>query len=59
MVTEHKLGLVVDATSATAVAAGLLKILAHGFSFSPSNAQKIAEENSVDAFTSTIANALN
>ena len=59
MVAEHKLGLVVDATSATAVATGLSKMLTDGFSFSPSNAQKIAEENSVDAFTSTIANALN
>ncbi len=58
MVTEHKLGLVVDATSATAVATGLVKMLTHGFSFSPINAQKIAEENSVDAFTSTIAKAL-
>lgn len=58
MVKEHDLGLSVDASSARAVAAGLSAILAEGFSFSPSNARKIAAENSVEAFTATIGQAL-
>jgi hypothetical protein len=58
MVAHYELGLTLDATSSTAVAAGLEKILANKISFSANNAQKIAAENSVEAFTSTIAQAL-
>ena len=59
MLTQHELGLTVDATSSTAVAAGLKTILENKIPFSANNAQKIAAENSVEAFTSTIAQALN
>ena len=58
MVRQHDLGVTVDATSSTAVAAGLSSILTEGISFSPSNARKIAVENSVEAFTATIGQAL-
>jgi glycosyltransferase involved in cell wall biosynthesis len=58
MVRQQDLGLAVDATSASAVAAGLSSILTSGISFSTLNAQKIAAENSVEAFTATIAQAL-
>jgi glycosyltransferase involved in cell wall biosynthesis len=58
MVRQQDLGLAVDATSASAVAAGLSSILTAGISFSAINAQKIAAENSVEAFTGTIAQAL-
>ena len=58
MVRQHALGLALDATSDAAVAVGLSRILSEGISFSAINAQKIAVENSVDAFNTTISQAL-
>jgi hypothetical protein len=58
MVRQHALGLALDATSDAAVAVGLSRILSEGISFSAINAQKIAAENSVDAFNTTISQAL-
>lgn len=58
LVSKSNLGITVDATSVSAVAGELINLINNGISCSDGNLKRIAEENSLTSFLSTIDHAI-
>ncbi|NQW75159.1 MAG: glycosyltransferase [Cytophagales bacterium] len=58
LVSRNNLGLTVDATSINEVAGDLTKIIQNGISYSEDQLKRVAEENSLYSFLSTIDQAI-
>jgi hypothetical protein len=58
MVSNNKLGVTVDATSVSEVLNELNAIIKNGISYSEDQLKRVAEENSLDSFLSTIDQAI-
>ena len=58
LVSKSNLGITVDATSVSAVAGELINLINDGISCSDGNLKRIAEENSLTSFLSTIDHAI-
>jgi glycosyltransferase involved in cell wall biosynthesis len=58
LVSKNNLGITVDATSVRLVAGELTKVIENGISFSEDHLKRLAEENSLSSFLSTIDQAI-
>jgi len=58
LVSKNILGITVDATSVRLVAGELTKVIENGISFSEDHLKRLAEENSLSSFISTINQAI-
>ena len=58
LVSKNNLGITVDATSVSLVADELTKLIKNGISFSEVHLKRLAEENSLSSFLSTIDQAI-
>ena len=58
MVSKNKLGITVDATSISEVSVELTKVIENGISYSEDHLKRVAEENSLTSFLSTIDHAI-
>lgn len=58
MVSKNKLGITVDATSISEVSVELTKVIENGISYSEDHLKRVAKENSLTSFLSTIDRAI-